>query len=115
MEHYCRCPRTRELFRRRLHLPHDDDFVGIHTFLLCSPFIDTEEALANVALAVYAVYTVTNRFRHHAPSPGTDAYEALVQATVEGARHHARAPRLLDSNWCPGRTTTPLAPIPPSI
>ena len=104
LEHYCCCPRVQELYHRHLNLPRQDDYKNLHTFLLCNANIRTQEQLINIALAIYAFYNATNIFRRKSPLIGTNIYEALVQWTKEGIRHHAYSTRILDNN---GTHTTP--------
>ena len=115
LEHYCCCPRVQELYHRHLNLPRQDDYKNLHTFLLCNANIRTQEQLINIALAIYAVCNATNTFRRKSPPIGTNIYEALVQWTKEGIRHHAYSTRILDNNWNPHYTTTPLPPIPSNL
>ena len=113
LEHYSRCRVTRKLLRVRLNLD-PDKFTGMHAWTLSSPWIATKEELAGVALATYAVYTVSNRLRHMGQSNLQDEehrYEALVQAIKEGVKGHEQASKTLRHRWTSGRQETQLVHV----
>ena len=107
IEHYCRCPYTRELAARLLRLDPSTQ-VNMHVFSLCCPDITTQEDLVASAVMIYAVYRATNHFRHHPEHPTTDVFNALRQWAREGAMGDTYTARLLTNRWKPSFAHTPL-------
>ena len=111
VEHYCCCPRTKEVAFRCLRLCTNTQ-VNIHTFTLCNPSVTTREDLTLTALLIYAVYRGTNFFRHHRAHQPEEVFNALRQWLREGALRHPFATRVLDGVWKQSRSCTPIPPIP---
>jgi hypothetical protein len=114
IEHYCRCPFTKQLGARWLGLDPSAQ-VNLHTFTLCNPHIATCEELVTSALLIYALYRATNHYRHSRDLLQPDVYNALRQWTREGALKHSNAVKILDNVWNPQRTLTPLPPMPAKL
>ena len=109
--HYGYCKVFHRLLRSKLNL--DPALFGnIHSLVLCNQAINTKERLASIALAIYAVYSVTNKARHGEAITQQVAYDALVQAVREGAKGHARSSGILRSNWPMPRPATSLPVVP---
>ena len=104
LEHYARCPRTRELAERYLRIP-SDLHCNLYSFNLCNPHIRSIEDLSCVALMIYSVYRLTQKLRHHPLQQNASVYDALVQMAREGARGHRQASRTIDTRWS---STVPL-------
>ena len=101
IEHYAVCRITKWIMEQRFALA-PSVFGNLHSLLLCSPDIQTEEQLGGLAIIVYGLYTTTNNIRH-----GTDAgrlrevdrIEATVEATKEAVKGHKRATEIFRSRW----------------
>ena len=111
IEHYCQCAITKKILRSRLNL--DPNLYGnLHTLLLCNIHTTTNDQLTSTALLTYALYNTTNHYRHNPPNNSHQAYDAISQALIEGAKHHPGASSTLDNRWNPERTSKPIPPIP---
>ncbi len=78
--HYSHCGVVRRMLRNKLNLDANT-FGNLRSFVMTNAALDTKEKVTAIALAVYAVYSVTNRARHSDPLPEQVAYDALVQAS----------------------------------
>ena len=110
LEHYCRCPHTRELASRYLRLDADSQ-VNMHTFNFCNPAVNTQEDLVATALLVYAVYRGTNHLRHEGDATehqGDGVYGLLRQYVREAVLNHRRSARILNQRWCTNPAATNL-------
>jgi hypothetical protein len=110
IEHYCRCPYTKELAARYLRLDPTTQ-VNLHAFNLCCPSITTQEDLVASAVMIYALYRATNHFRHRPEQPANDVFNALRQWAREGAMNNSQTTRSLINQWKSDFTRTPLAPM----
>ena len=89
IEHYACCPHTRWLARRAFAI--EERHVHLGTFLLLDAGMSDQD-INNMALVVYAVYTVVNRIRHDASRTartGTDVRDALENA-IKLVTHSSR-------------------------
>ena len=105
IEHYSRCPVTKDFGRRflRLHREHD---LNLHTFTLTNPHISTTERLTSTALLIYAVYNLTNALRKDGEKlTRQEAYNALTQHAREAVRGHPRSARILRQLWTENKAT----------
>ena len=114
IEHYYRCPVTRDVLRTKLNLP-DHLFANLHTAALCNANIRDTDTLAAVALLTYSLYTTTNRLRLLPPVQMNCARDMLAQNLREGAKRHTNATTVLDNRWNHQRSGMPLPPIPYNI
>ena len=101
IEHYCRCPVTRELFRKKLR-------IDLHPTMALSCFVMTtkeqneDEILALTMLGVYAIYMCTNHYRHgakHKPRNREHAMQYLGQCLIQGCQGHKELTRIFDKRW----------------
>ena len=76
LEHYCKCPVTRQVCLRRLRLT-PCVYVCAHGFLLAHPGITTLEYLTMLGLLHYGNYSITNYRRHNGADSNPDAFEAI--------------------------------------
>ena len=105
IEHYSRCPVTKDFGRRflRLHREHD---LNLHTFTLTNPQINTTERLTSTALLIYAVYNLTNALRKDGEKlTREEAYNALTQHAREAVRGHPRSAGVLRQLWTHNKAT----------
>jgi hypothetical protein len=107
IEHYSRCPCTRELAARLLHLDPTTQ-VNMHAFNLCSSSITTQEELVASSVMIYAVYRATNYYRNHPDIRPNDIYNALRQWAREAAFNDTNTTRVLRNRWNPSFRPTPL-------
>ena len=114
IEHYFRCPVTRDVIDKQLNL-QSRLFANIHTATLCNVNINDLDRLTAIALLIYALYTTTNRLRHHPLAQDACAQDMVAQTMREGARHHKNATSVLDNRWNHCRSGAPLPPIPHTI
>ena len=114
IEHYFRCPVTRDILHKQLHLsPHL--YANIHTATLCNANITDTDCLTAVALLSYALYTTTNHLRALPAPRAINTYDMLAQNLREGAKHHNHATTVLDNRWNNQRRGDRLPPIPYTI
>ena len=105
IEHYSRCPVTKDFGRKFLRLNRDHD-LNLHTFTLTNPRIDTTERLTSTALLIYAVYNLTNTLRKDGEKlTRQEAYNALTQHAREAVRGHPRSARILRQLWTENKAT----------
>ena len=91
IEHYCRCPVTRDICCRRLRL-NPNVFATLQAFLLVHPQIGWKEDLVMLGLLHYAIYSVTNaRRQKHTERRLETAFAAVAQRIMEGAKGHGKA------------------------
>ena len=112
IEHYCRCPIVQECCRRALNLD-PRHHASLHGFTLATPHINNRCTLTTQGLLIYAVYTTFNRIHHSRKGNVAQnvAYDAIVQATREGARGHAGATKTLRERYlCTEDNPSPLPP-----
>ena len=110
MAHYCCCPVTREVCKRRLRL-NPDVYATLHAFLLVHPSIESKEDLAALGLLQYGIYSITNGRRKQAGNYIGDAFDAVAQSIVEGAKGHSKAMNTLTIRWSRRMHLTELPPI----
>ena len=110
IEHYCHCHMTKLTLKRKLNLD-PTHFAHLHSFLLCSNFINTQEELTCIALLIYAIYNATNHYRTHPTPHHHIIQEAIAQWLREGAAKHTNATKVLDNRWSSSRHNTPLPPM----
>ena len=104
IEHYAVCRITKWILVQRFSLA-PDIFGNLHSLLLCSPHIQTEEQLGGLTIVVYSLYTITNNIRHDKQASRLseiDRIEALVEATKEAVKGHNRATQIFKSKWIMG-------------
>ena len=85
----------------RLHI-EEQQMATLHSWMLCSPHIRTEEQLVSMGLTIYAVFNVTNRLRFQGRGNNwsdNDSFEALAQALKEVVRGCKRSSKILRSRW----------------
>jgi hypothetical protein len=71
----------------------------LHGFLLAHPSLKCKEDLTMVALLHYGLYMVTNRSRGQGPLSPIEAFDAVNQAAMEGAKGHKNSTKTWDSRW----------------
>ena len=99
IEHYCRCPITRELFRKKLRFEMQPTN-GLAVFAMAMKQQEEDEVLALTMLGVYAVYMCTNHYRHNPSKVNSrHALDYLGQCLIQGCRGHRELTRLLDGRW----------------
>ena len=111
IEHYAKCAFTRRLYATKLNM-EPALFANMHAWTLCSPYIRSEEQLLGVGIAIYAVYTTTNRLRCHNQThqlSQEDRYQMLAQSAKEAVKGHSRASCSLLQRWVNGYEDTLLS------
>jgi hypothetical protein len=99
IEHYSRCPITREVFRRKLR-------IELHTakaltcFAMATKEQSEDEILALSMLGVYAVYMCVNHYRAKQQQANPQhAMQFLNQCLIQGCQGHKELTRLFDNRW----------------
>ena len=111
IEHYFRCPATAKVIDKQLNL-ESGLFANVHTAALCNVNISDLDRLTAIALLIYALYTSTNKLRHHPLAQDACVQDVITQTMREGARHHENATRVLDNRWSYSRSGAPIPPTP---
>jgi len=98
IEHYCRCPVSLDVLRRKLRidvLPQQ----ALAYMLLSHPCVRDDEILALTALFTYAVYMATNHYRlTHIANP-TRAADAIGQYIIQGCQGQDRLVQWVERRW----------------
>jgi hypothetical protein len=101
IEHYSRCPVTRELFRKKLRIDlHTSE--GLSCFAMATEKQSDDEILALSMLGVYAIYMCTNHYRFKVKKKSTNhkhVMQYLGQCLIQGCQGHKELTRLLDKRW----------------
>ena len=99
IEHYSRCPVTRELFRKKLRIElHPTK--ALSCFAMTTKEQSEDEILALSMLGVYAIYMRTNHYRaQRKPTNSKHAVQYLSQCLIQGCQGHRELTRLFDSRW----------------
>ena len=77
-------------------------FGNMHSFMLCSPHIQTEEELGSIAILGYGLYITTNRLRIGQRQDLVNEHDrvgAVIQSTKEAVKGHKRATQIFRCNW----------------
>ena len=115
IEHYCRCPISKEFLRLHLNLS-PEIFAGLHSFTLCNVNIQSTQQLTTIAIWIYTIYTATNNLRRRPLPANAFIQDALKQWAREGTRHHTPSGAILDTRWNAHLVQhTQLPPIPYDI
>ena len=114
IEHYARCSFTKDLAIKFLHL-NPATGVNLHTFMLCNPYIGTQEDLVASAVLVYAVYRGSNHYRHNPPRGPSSVHQVLRQFAREAVMGHKYSSAVVRAMWTPNRRLTSLPAMPSVI
>jgi hypothetical protein len=84
----------------------------MHGFLLAHPALTSKEDLTMMALLHYGLYSVTNSRRRIGPLHEAEAFDAVQQGAMEGAKGHPNATKVWDTRWHRVRANRPIPPTP---
>ena len=85
-------------------------YATLHAFLLVHPSIKSKEDLAALGLLQYVMYSITNGRCKQAGNYIGDAFDAVPQSIMEGAKGHPKAMNTLAHRWTREGQFTQLPP-----
>jgi hypothetical protein len=99
IEHYCRCPITKDLFSKKLRIElHPAK--ALSYFAIATKEQEEDEILALSMLGVYAVYMCTNHYRYNPTHINSQhALQFLGQCLIQGCQGQKWLTRIFDKRW----------------